>query len=95
MKEASTVLHQSLNCFVDVGLVIFTFGQSYSNLLLYLYGGESIASGQGPTLLRAHSFSVLLLGINGITECYTFSTMSAHQLNRYLRKYNLFNICYI
>lgn len=80
--EVARVLHQSLSCFVDIGLLIFTFGQSYSSLLLYYYGGETIVSGEGPKLLRAHSFSVILLGINGITECYAFSTMTALQLNK-------------
>ena len=82
MKEAATVLRQVLDCIICLGLVIVVFGQNYSSLLLYLYGGESLATGLGPDLLRAHCFSVLLLGVNGITECYTFSTMTTEQLNK-------------
>lgn len=82
MEEVFMVLNQALNCFTDVGLLIFAFGQSYSNLFLYLYGGERLINGEGPFLLQVHSFSVILLGINGITECFTFSTMNAKELNK-------------
>ncbi|KAL0276852.1 UNVERIFIED_CONTAM: hypothetical protein PYX00_004329 [Menopon gallinae] len=83
MKEAATVLQQALKCVVALGLVIITFGQTYSVLLLHLYGGEFLSKGDGPILLKAHCFSVLLLGVNGITECYSFSTMTADELNKY------------
>lgn len=84
MKESALVFYQVLNCFVHLGLTIFTFAQSYSTLFLYFYGGEAISSGQGSYLLRAHSFSVLLMGVNGVTECYAFSTMTANQLNKWI-----------
>lgn len=84
MKEAATVLQHALKCIVALGLVIITFGQTYSSLLLHLYGGEFLSKGEGPILLKAHCFSVLLLGVNGITECYSFSTMTAEELNKYV-----------
>nr|CAD7572183.1 unnamed protein product [Timema californicum] len=82
MSESSNVLCQLLRCIASLGLVILVFGQSYSTLLLFLYGGRGLISGPGPTLMRAHCLSVLLLAVNGVTECYSFATMSTRQLDR-------------
>nr|CAD7419336.1 unnamed protein product [Timema poppensis] len=81
MSESSNVLCQLLRCITSLGLVILVFGQSYSTLLLFLYGGRGLISGPGPTLMRAHCLSVLLLAVNGVTECYSFATMSTRQLD--------------
>lgn len=83
MAESANVLYQLLRCITCIGLVIVVFGQSYSQLLLYLYGGESLIIGPGPTLMRTHCLAVLLLAINGITECYAFATMNTAQLDKY------------
>ncbi|KAJ9583564.1 hypothetical protein L9F63_022098 [Diploptera punctata] len=83
MTESANVLYQVLRCITCIGLVIMIFGQSYSTLLLYLYGGHSLIIGPGPTLMRTHCFAILVLAINGITECYSFATMSTENLDRY------------
>ncbi|PSN57118.1 hypothetical protein C0J52_01317 [Blattella germanica] len=83
MNESSNVLHQVLRCITCIGMVILVFGQSYSMLLLYLYGGQSLISGPGPMLMRTHCLAVLLLAVNGITECYSFATMNTVQLDRH------------
>lgn len=36
----------------------------------------------GPVLLRSYCFYVLLLAINGVTECFTFAAMSKEQVDR-------------
>ncbi|XP_036187812.1 protein RFT1 homolog isoform X6 [Myotis myotis] len=38
---------------------------------------------QGPVLLRTYCLYVLLLAINGVTECFTFAAMSKEQVDRY------------
>lgn len=82
MAEASQVLYYLLRGITVLGLSILMFGFSYSHLLLYLYGGPSLVAGPGPTLLRTHCFCVLLLAVNGITECYAFAAMSRQELDR-------------
>ena len=82
MNEAAMVLKQLLRCMSSLGLIIVCFGQSYSRLLLILYGGQTLADNLGTLLLRTHCFAVLLLALNGITECYALATMSASQLDR-------------
>ncbi|XP_073086814.1 man(5)GlcNAc(2)-PP-dolichol translocation protein RFT1 isoform X6 [Manis javanica] len=40
---------------------------------------------EGPVLLRSYCLYVLLLAINGVTECFTFAAMSKEELDRSLR----------
>ena len=39
-----------------LGLLVFGLGYSYCHLLLHLYGGDTLAEGTGPDLLRAQVF---------------------------------------
>ncbi|XP_026686048.1 protein RFT1 homolog [Diaphorina citri] len=83
MKEAARVLEQVLRCVTSLGLVVLVFGQSYSRLLLLLYGGSSLADGGlAPLLLRVHCLAVLFLAVNGTTECYALATMDTYQIDR-------------
>lgn len=65
-----------------IGLVVLVFGQSYSSLLLWLYGGSKLILPLPVLLLRAHCLAVLLLGINGVTECYTNATADNATINK-------------
>ncbi|XP_076870595.1 man(5)GlcNAc(2)-PP-dolichol translocation protein RFT1 [Brachyhypopomus gauderio] len=80
---AANVLECLLKLVLLIGLIITVFGYSYSHLALHIYGGELLSSGTGPTLLRCYSFYVLLLALNGITECFVFAAMSKEQVDRY------------
>lgn len=83
VDESAMVLKQLLSGLTSLGLAIVAFGQSYSRLLLLLYGGEKLTMYPGPQLMQTHCLSVLLLSINGITECYAMATMTAVQIDRY------------
>uniref|UniRef100_A0A4W4F2G4 Protein RFT1 homolog n=1 Tax=Electrophorus electricus TaxID=8005 RepID=A0A4W4F2G4_ELEEL len=80
---AANVLECLLKLVLLIGLIITVFGYSYSYLALDIYGGELLSSGTGPTLLRWYSFYVLLLAVNGITECFVFAAMSKEEVDRY------------
>ena len=67
-----------------VALVILSFGYAYSYLALDIYGGHVLIEGGGPTLLRWYCLYVLLLALNGVTECFVFAAMSESQVNRYV-----------
>lgn len=82
MQEAALVLQQLLRGVVSLGLLAFCFGQAYSRLALLLYGGPGLSEGLGPLLLRTHCLAILLLAINGTTECYALATMNTAQLDR-------------
>lgn len=85
MSEAATVLNQLCKIVTSIGLVVIVFGQSYSHTLLYLYGGHVLTNDLLPTnLLQAHCVAVLLLAINGVTECFVFATMNNEELDKYV-----------
>lgn len=84
IQESCTVLSEVCKTVSSIGLIVLVFGQSYARTLLLLYGGEAfVASGLPVQLLKSHCLAIVLLAINGVTECYTFATMTSAQLNSY------------
>ncbi|KAK1161340.1 hypothetical protein AOXY_G18827 [Acipenser oxyrinchus oxyrinchus] len=80
---AAAVLECLLKLVLLIGLTITVFGYAYSHLALDIYGGSLLSSGSGPSLLRYYSLYVLLLAVNGMTECFTYAAMSKEQVDRY------------
>ncbi|XP_050311216.1 protein RFT1 homolog isoform X2 [Anthonomus grandis grandis] len=96
VSEASEVLNQLCKVVTSIGLVVVVFGQSYSNTLLYLYGGKKLVETTLPTtLLQFHCFAIVLLAINGVTEAYVFATMNNKQLERYNYLMVIFSITFL
>ncbi|XP_054966033.1 protein RFT1 homolog isoform X6 [Pan paniscus] len=79
---AAAVLESLLKLALLAGLTITVFGFAYSQLALDIYGGTMLSSGSGPVLLRSYCLYVLLLAINGVTECFTFAAMSKEEVDR-------------
>lgn len=80
---AALVLKMLLKMVFLIGMTISVFGYSYSQLALDIYGGSWLSSGPGPGLLRCYCVYVLLLAVNGVTECFTFAAMSNQEVSRY------------
>ncbi|KAM8914710.1 man(5)GlcNAc(2)-PP-dolichol translocation protein RFT1 isoform 1-T2 [Spinachia spinachia] len=80
---AAGVLECLLKLVLVVGLIISVYGYAYSHLALDIYGGSLLSSGAGPTLLRCYSCYVLLLAVNGVTECFVFAAMSQEEVDKY------------
>uniref|UniRef100_A0A7N8WTM9 Protein RFT1 homolog n=1 Tax=Mastacembelus armatus TaxID=205130 RepID=A0A7N8WTM9_9TELE len=80
---AAEVLECLLKLVVVIGMIITVFGYAYSHLALDIYGGSLLSSGAGPTLLRCYSCYVLLLAVNGVTECFVFAAMSQAEVDKY------------
>ncbi|XP_004715334.1 protein RFT1 homolog isoform X1 [Echinops telfairi] len=83
LAVAAMVLESLLKLALLAGLTITVFGFAYSQLALDMYGGAMLSSGSGPALLRSYCVYVLLLAINGVTECFTFAAMSKEEVDRY------------
>ncbi|KAM9592801.1 man(5)GlcNAc(2)-PP-dolichol translocation protein RFT1 isoform 1-T1 [Trichechus inunguis] len=83
LAVAAIVLESLLRLALLAGLTITVFGFAYSQLALDIYGGAMLSTGSGPVLLRSYCVYVLLLAINGVTECFTFAAMSKEELDRY------------
>lgn len=92
--EIVRFLSSLLHSLVLVSLIIVTFGWAYSSLVLQLYGGAQLSDG-GTPLMRAQSFYVIFLAINGITEAYTFASMDDFQLSKFNQFLVFFSITYV
>ncbi|CAH0564096.1 unnamed protein product [Brassicogethes aeneus] len=96
ISESANVLSQLCKVVTSIGLVVVVFGQAYSHNLLYLYGGSKLVeTGLPVTLLQSHSFAIVLLAINGVTEGFVFATMSNKQLDRYNYLMVVFSVMFL
>ncbi|RNA21997.1 RFT1 -like protein [Brachionus plicatilis] len=78
-----------------IGLVVLVFGQSYSKLLLQIYGGDKLSQNDlCINLLRFHCVYIYLLGINGLTEGFFNATMSQSEINKHNYRLVLFSILF-
>ena len=82
-EKASRHLYKLLRAMILIGIVVAVFAQSYSHMLLHLYGGEKLSSGMGPGLLRCQSIFLILMAVNGVSECYSFASMPSSDVERY------------
>ena len=78
----ANTLSMLIKLVILVALVILCFGYSYSHLALDVYGGRMLSEGGGVTLLRWYCVYVLLLAVNGVTECFVFAAMSQQQVDK-------------
>ncbi|KAM9859373.1 man(5)GlcNAc(2)-PP-dolichol translocation protein RFT1 [Aulostomus maculatus] len=83
VRMAAEVLQCLLKLVLVIGLTITVFGYAYSHLALDIYGGTLLSSGAGPALLQCYCCYVLLLAVNGVTECFVFATMSQEEVDKY------------
>ncbi|CAH1179354.1 unnamed protein product [Phaedon cochleariae] len=96
ISEAAEVLSQLCKVVMSIGLLVFVFGQSYSYSFLFLYGGHKLVESNLPvTLLRFHTFAIILLAINGVTEGYVHATMDNEQLDKYNYLMVIFSVAFL
>lgn len=96
VRQASSVLTHLLLGVSSIGLIAFTFGQSYSHTLLLLYGGEGFVAGGLPQrLLQWHCLAIYLLSVNGISEGYMFATNSSRDINKYNYLMAIFSVSFL
>jgi oligosaccharide translocation protein RFT1 len=79
-----------------IGIVVLVFGQSYSKLLLHLYGGEKLSSNTiCVNMLRFHCVYIYFLAVNGLTESFFNATMSESQLKKHNYRLVLFSVVFL
>lgn len=61
-------------------------------MLLYICVCVCLFS-SGPSLLRCYSFYVMLLAVNGVTECFVFAAMSKEEVDRLVCHFNILLAC--
>lgn len=80
LQVVNRVLRQLLKLMILIGMVIVLFGFNYSQLVLLLYGGSKFASQETVSLMRWQCVYVAIIAINGVTETFTFASMSKKEL---------------
>lgn len=95
VKLAAKVLQSLLKFVVLLGCIILIFGYAYSYLLLDIYAGPILSSYPGPKLLRWFCVYVLVIAINGTTECFVFAAMSQQEVDRYNTKMLVFSVLFL
>ncbi len=79
-----------------IGLIVLVFGQSYSKMLLHLYGGEKLSGNLVcVNMLRLHCVYIYFLAINGLTESFFNASMSESQLKKHNYRLVLFSIIFL
>ncbi|GAV05110.1 hypothetical protein RvY_15287 [Ramazzottius varieornatus] len=89
------MLEVYLKSITALSVIIVVFGFSYSDVLLSIYGGETLNSGSAPLLMRAFWVYVLFLAVNGVTEAFVFSAMSKAEVDNYNRKLVGFTLAFL
>jgi oligosaccharide translocation protein RFT1 len=70
-----------------IGLIGLVWGIPYSNSVLFLYGGSSLANNEGESssatkLLQANCAYISLLAVNGVTEAFSFAAMTKEEMDK-------------
>lgn len=76
------MLEAYLKSITALSTIVVVFGYHYSDVLLAVYGGNTLSSGIAPTLMRAYWFYVLFLAVNGVTEAFVFSAMNKTEVDQ-------------
>jgi len=88
-------LTRILRLMLMLGLVIFSFGFSYSDLLLRLYGGNNLVGDGGTNLLRAQCLLIVFLALNGVSECFARSVMTDVEITDFNKKLVFLSVSYL
>lgn len=83
LQVVDRVLKQLLKLMVLIGMIIVFFGYNYSELVLLIYGGKQFANEKAIGLMRWQCLYVAIIAINGVTETFTFASMSKDELNKF------------
>ncbi|KAF8644591.1 hypothetical protein HU200_066398 [Digitaria exilis] len=77
-----------------IGLVIISFGPSYSYTLLKLLYGKRHSDGEAPVILRCYCFYIISLAMNGTSEAFLHAVANENQLKQSNDMLLLFSVIY-
>ncbi|CAD6218051.1 unnamed protein product [Miscanthus lutarioriparius] len=85
----------ALKLIMLIGLVIISFGPSYSYTLLKLLYGERHSDGEAPVILRYYCLYIISLAMNGTSEAFLHAVANENQLKQSNDMLLLFSVIYI
>uniref|UniRef100_A0A158Q849 Protein RFT1 homolog n=1 Tax=Elaeophora elaphi TaxID=1147741 RepID=A0A158Q849_9BILA len=80
VKKGVNAMNSLLHIVIVVGTVIFVFAIPYSPLAVKVYGGAILVNNEGANILRLYCFYIIVIAINGITECFAMATMNEGEI---------------
>ncbi|VDM47859.1 unnamed protein product [Toxocara canis] len=80
VKVAVDALNGLLHLTTVVGIVVCVFAVPYSPLAVSIYGGDLLSKNSGASILRLYCVYIVVIAINGITECFAMATMNNKQI---------------
>uniref|UniRef100_F1KVI7 Protein RFT1 homolog n=1 Tax=Ascaris suum TaxID=6253 RepID=F1KVI7_ASCSU len=80
VKRAVSTLEGLLHLTVVTGVIVCVFAVPYSPLAVSIYGGDLLSKNSGAAILRFYCVYIVIIAVNGITECFAMATMSSAQL---------------
>ncbi|KAL6639275.1 hypothetical protein ACP70R_023005 [Stipagrostis hirtigluma subsp. patula] len=85
----------ALKLIMLIGLVVISFGPSYSYTLLKLLYGEDHSDGEASVILRYYCFYIISLAMNGTSEAFLHAVANENQLKQSNDMLLLFSMIYI
>ncbi|XP_062187184.1 uncharacterized protein LOC133890704 isoform X1 [Phragmites australis] len=85
----------ALKLIMLIGLVVISFGPSYSYTLLKLLYGEKHSDGEASVILRYYCFYIISLAMNGTSEAFLHAVANENQLKQSNDMLLLFSVIYI
>lgn len=82
-----------------VGLTLFVYGFNLASIVVHLYGGHNLTSGEyghlAVRLFGLHCVYIIFIALNGILECYSFAAMDTRQLDRFTYKMFIMSFVFV
>lgn len=85
----------ALKLIMLIGLVVISFGPSYSYSLLNLLYGGRYSDGEATVILRSYCFYIICLAMNGTSEAFLHAVANENQLKQSNDMLLLFSAIYI
>ncbi|CAM0957342.1 unnamed protein product [Alopecurus aequalis] len=95
MSNLEGSLLGALKLIMLIGLVVISFGPSYSYTLLNLLYGGRYSDGEATTVLRYYCVYIICLAMNGTSEAFLHSVANENQLKQSNDMLLLFSAIYI
>ena len=80
LKKVSETYFGLLRIVINLGIVVLVFGIPYSSIVVKLYGGDVLVENEGHKMLDLYLVYLLVMAINGITECFAFASMGSNEV---------------
>ncbi|KAL3845354.1 hypothetical protein ACJIZ3_002757 [Penstemon smallii] len=94
-KKLERSLTDALKLVLLIGLVVLSFGPSYSYSLIRLLYGQKWSDSEATTALKYYCFYVIVLAMNGTSEAFLHAVATEDQLKRSNDSLLIFSLIYI